>query len=90
MCITSYILCAPISMDNQDKKSLSLGLNLAWELGYLIAIPIIIFAFVGRALDRKFDTSPWLLLAGIFIALIISGIAVGRKSMAIIKDTEKK
>lgn len=66
------------------------GLNLAWELGYLIAIPIVIFALLGRFLDKKFGTSPWLLLVGILLALLISGFAVARKAIEVMKEDEKK
>ncbi len=68
----------------------SSGLNLAWELGYLIALPIVFFALLGRFLDKKFDTSPWLLLVGIFLALLVSGFAVARKALDIMKEEEKK
>jgi hypothetical protein len=61
------------------KNSLWTVLNLAWELGYLIALPIVILGFGGAWLDKKFGTSPILLLAGIGLSVIISGIAVYRK-----------
>jgi F0F1-type ATP synthase assembly protein I len=78
-------------MNNQEKKQSNQstgwqGINLAFELGYTIAIPIVIFALGGRLLDKKLSTSPWLLLAGIFIALIISGTAVYWKTMKIISE----
>ena len=60
------------------------ALSLAWELGYTIAIPIVIFALLGRFLDKKFDSSPWLLLLGIFFALLISGFVVTKKALKII------
>lgn len=72
-------------MGENDKKQLASGLQLAWELGYLIAIPLVVFALLGRILDRKFDTSPWILLAGIFLALVVSGIAVARKALEVMK-----
>lgn len=61
------------------------ALSLAWELGYTIAVPIVAFALGGRWLDRKFETSPWLLLAGIFLSLIVSSWLVYFKMAKIIK-----
>lgn len=55
---------------NQEKIGPALGL--AIELGYTIAIPLITLALLGRLLDRKLETAPWLLLAGILISLIVS------------------
>ncbi len=52
---------------------------LAWELGYTIAIPIVLLAFAGRFLDRKFGASPWFLLTGVLLSIIMSSIAVTMK-----------
>ena len=78
---------SPISQQPARKTpngGLLAALSLAWELGYTIAIPIVIFAFLGRFLDKKFDSSPWLILIGIFLALLISGFAVTKKALKII------
>ncbi|MBI2638654.1 AtpZ/AtpI family protein [Candidatus Peregrinibacteria bacterium] len=61
------------------KSTLWSALNLAWELGYTIAIPIVILGFGGAWLDKKLESSPLLLLAGIILSVIISSIAVYRK-----------
>lgn len=68
-----------------QKSPLWEALNLAWELGYLIAIPIVLLGFGGAFLDKKVDTSPLFLLVGIGLSIIISGIAVYKK----IKNIEK-
>lgn len=60
------------------------ALSLAWELGYTIAIPIVVFALGGRLLDRKLGTSPWLLLVGIGISLVVSSWLVYFKTVRII------
>ena len=65
------------------KNSLWSALNLAWELGYTIALPIVILGFGGAWLDKKWGTSPALLLIGIALSLLISGIAVYRKVKSI-------
>jgi len=66
------------------------ALALAWELGYTIAIPIVIFAIGGRFLDKKLGSSPILLLLGILLALIISSVGVYRKTMKVMSETNKK
>jgi F0F1-type ATP synthase assembly protein I len=61
---------------NSQKTSYWQALGIAWELGYVIAVPIVIFALGGRMLDKHFHSSPWLLLAGILISIILSSIGL--------------
>ena len=73
-------------MDKNDKKNQETwsALSLAWQLGYTIAIPLIVLALVGRFLDKRFGTSPWLLLVGIFLSIIISTFSVYYKTVKIL------
>ena len=52
---------------------------LALELGYNIAIPIVVLLLAGRLADNYFDTSPWLLIAGLLLSLPVVGLTVYRK-----------
>ena len=56
------------------------AVSLAWEMGYSIAIPLVVFALIGRFLDKKFGTSPWLLLVGILLAIISSTYIIYKKT----------
>jgi hypothetical protein len=55
------------SKSENDKKWNMI--NLASELGFIIALPIVVFALAGKWADHKFGTYPWLTLAGIVIAI---------------------
>ena len=73
---------------SQDKKSDSWSaLGFAWELGYSIVLPLVIFAFCGRFLDKQFDTSPWLFLGGILFSIIVTSIVVYKKVVNILNKT---
>jgi len=74
------------SMDDKknNKENVWSMLPLVWELGYLIAFPLVIFALLGRFLDKYFYTSPWLFLLGILLAIIISVLIVYKKVIKII------
>ncbi len=61
--------------------------SLAMELGYTIAVPIVLFALIGRILDKKFDTSPWLLLVGIFVSILLTTWLVYRRMIKIIDES---
>ncbi len=52
---------------------------LAWELGYTIAIPIVVFALIGRMADKYFQSSPWFLLFGIVVSIVMSTVLVYKK-----------
>ena len=69
---------------NKEKNQLWEALSLAWELGYAIAIPLVVLALGGRWLDRKFDTSPWMLLVGVIVSIPISTAVIYMKMVKII------
>jgi len=60
-----------------------LSLELAWNLGFIIALPVVIFGFGGAYLDKYLETSPLFVLIGFALAVIITGIGVYRKVKAI-------
>jgi F0F1-type ATP synthase assembly protein I len=49
------------------------------ELGFIIAIPLIITILAGIWLDKKFNTIPLFMIVGILLAITTSTIAIGRK-----------
>ena len=56
----------------------------AWGLGYRIAAPIVIFALIGRWIDRAIKTKFIFLLLGIFLAIATSGYLVWKQVKEII------
>jgi F0F1-type ATP synthase assembly protein I len=60
--------------------------SLALELGYIVAIPIVVLALAGRWIDKKLDSAPWFLLLGIVISIIISTYLVYKKTVSIIDN----
>jgi hypothetical protein len=47
-------------------------INLAMDLGLIIALPLVALGFLGKYLDGRFDTKPWITLAGILLAIVIT------------------
>ena len=71
--------------NNQNEKPWS-ALGFAWELGYSIAVPLVVFALAGRLLDKKLGTSPWLLLFGLLLAITSSSYIVYKKTIKVMKQ----
>ena len=64
------------------------ALGLAWDLGYTIAVPLVVLALLGRLVDRSLGTSPWFLLAGVLLSIVASTFLVLRKTQAIMADSK--
>ena len=60
--------------------------SLAWDLGWMITIPLVIFAVGGAMIDKKINTSPWFLLGGIGLALVITSVMVYGKTVRAMKE----
>lgn len=78
---------APDGKKDQPPAQLGMwmSIRLAWELGYLIALPAVVLGFGGAYLDRYVQTSPLFLLIGFALAALLSGVGVVRKVRAILK-----
>ncbi len=70
---------------SNSQRSQKVG-ALAWELGYTIAIPLVVLALLGRMADKYFGTSPLLLLIGIFTSILLTSFLVYRKTKDIMSD----
>jgi F0F1-type ATP synthase assembly protein I len=58
----------------KEKSVFWQAVGLAFKFGYTITIPLVALALAGRFLDKKFDSSPLLLLVGIVLSLVVSSI----------------
>jgi F0F1-type ATP synthase assembly protein I len=63
-------------MKNKEQFKFVSALSLVFELGFAIALPIILFLFLGRWLDSMLHTSPLLLIIGILVGLCVAFISV--------------
>lgn len=60
-----------MNTESQNPKDLNKWrlANLAFEMGFIIALPLLVFTLIGKRLDAKFGSAPWLTLAGIVLAI---------------------
>jgi len=80
--------------DKQENPWWQPGMLLFGRLSGWIAGPIIIALFVGKWLDKKYNSEPWIFLLSIAIAFIISSVGIVRESKIvmnkIIEDEKRK
>lgn len=62
------------------------ALNFAFDLGFLILVPIILFGLIGKILDNYFNSFPFGLLLGIIISIVLSSILIYKKAVKILNS----
>ncbi|MEK7637547.1 MAG: AtpZ/AtpI family protein [Patescibacteria group bacterium] len=73
-------------MATSSRRLLWQALSLAWELGYTIALPLVLFALAGRWADKALGTKPWLFLTGVVIAIVSTSFLLVRKFSRLMRD----
>jgi F0F1-type ATP synthase assembly protein I len=71
-----------------QKRAFLRTLAIAWEFGYTITVPLVVLALLGRYLDKKLDSSPWLLVTGILLSIVISSVGLVMKFKKVLQDIE--
>ncbi|OGE79335.1 MAG: hypothetical protein A2751_05095 [Candidatus Doudnabacteria bacterium RIFCSPHIGHO2_01_FULL_46_14] len=59
-----------------DKREL---ISIAFELGFIIALPIVALGFAGKWLDARSNTEPLFTLLGILLAIVSTSVWIYRK-----------
>lgn len=72
-----------------DRGYYLLGLRIVADFGATIAVPIVVFAWLGQRLDARWGTKPWLLITGFVLAALISGGSIYRKAKAYGKEYQE-
>lgn len=62
----------------------------AFEMGYIIALPILIFGLLGKRLDVHFDTDPYIALGGIILAIVTTTLWLKRRLSKIFNSFRNK
>ena len=78
-----------MSSQNDDRKFWLFGIRIMGEFGGLIAIPVVVFVFLGRWLDGRWATTPWMTIGGFVLAAIISSIIVWRRTKEVAREYQE-
>jgi F0F1-type ATP synthase assembly protein I len=76
------------TIDNKanDRRYVMLGLRITGNFGAAIAIPVVTLASLGKYLDGRFGTRPWLTIMGFVVAAALSAVLIRRKAEAYGKE----
>lgn len=66
------------------------GLVIFAQVSASISIPIIIALILGKYLDKKYNSDPWIFLSLTLVAFIISIYSIWKNIKTYIKEVEKK
>jgi F0F1-type ATP synthase assembly protein I len=64
----------------EHRRLTAFALRIAGEIGGVIAVPAVVFAFLGRKIDAWFDTGPAVTVGALLTAFFLSMIAIAFRS----------
>ncbi len=76
-------------MSLNDSSSTFRALGLTGGIGAVMAACILSGYYIGRYLDAKFDTAPWLLIASLLITMVAGFLEVYKIVKKVTKETTK-
>ncbi len=69
------------ALPEEQKTSVWLfAVGLVGQLGFMIAMPIAVFALAGSMLDKKLQTSPLFVLGGVLLASLITALWITQRT----------
>jgi F0F1-type ATP synthase assembly protein I len=66
------------------------GIVMFIKVSASIAIPIVLALYIGKYLDTKYDTAPWIFLIATGIAFIISLVSIWRNLTSYLHKLEQE
>jgi F0F1-type ATP synthase assembly protein I len=67
--------------DKRKEPSMLAALGLASGIGLQLAVTVLVGLGLGYLADRAFHTSPWFLLVGLLLGVLLGGYSVVRRLM---------
>lgn len=67
-------------MAKNDRGYIILGMKIVGDFGATIAVPVVLFAWIGNMLDARWDTRPLMLILGFVTAAALTSVMIYRKA----------
>lgn len=62
------------------------AMGIVWDLMFDILVPVVLFALLGRWLDRRYGTTPLFIAISLIFALAVTIVIVTKKGRSIAKQ----
>ena len=76
--------------NQRNKQNVFYTIFLGLELGFLVALPLVVFLVLGVFLDKRFETFPIFLISGIIIGLILTFVDIRYLILPFLEKRSKK
>ncbi len=73
-------------MSTSDRTYMLFGLRIVGDFGISIAAPVVVLALLGKWLDAKWGTKPYMLIAGFLVAAGLSALIIRKRAIAYGKE----
>lgn len=64
----------------QDAYYYRLAFRIAADFGVILAVPAVLGAFLGKWLDNKWGTTPWIFILCLVVAFVLTAFYIVRKA----------
>ena len=75
-------------MPQKNNFKIFYAISLAWQLGFIIAIPLVVFVFLGFWVDKFLNTSPLFIILGILTGMTITVYEIYQMLVPLIKNKQ--
>jgi len=78
--LTAILIKDFVKTMSKQSEYISFAMRIMGDFGVSIAAPAVIAAFLGVWLDKKFHSTPWLLILCLLLAFIFTAVVINRKA----------
>jgi LPXTG-motif cell wall-anchored protein len=64
-----------------ERRYLLLAMRIAGDFGVTIAVPVVALSMLGKWLDRRYGSGPWLTVVGFVLAAGLTYLIIKRKTV---------
>ncbi len=65
---------------DEERRYYMFALKIVGDFGAAIAVPVAILSYLGKRLDARFNSDPYLLITGFVLAAVFSGFIIFKKT----------
>lgn len=71
---------------HNNRRGFWLAMDFVFQVGLLIALPLVFFAWLGNMVDERINIAPLFFISGLIIGLLVGSYGVFKKVKEILKE----